>query len=287
MPMTITAKVIEDSMWSGVRLTTMELRYPRFIHAEFMTHRMFSRNASSSRAIPVAKLIEDVERDPAMPIHWGKNQPGMQAHEEHDSRITHTHSDTGVISNKLAPTEAWLMARDNAVDMARAFHEAGYHKQIVNRLIEPFSHITVVVTATEWENFFKLRMSPNEVMDPTFPAQPEIQQLAIEMAVAMYNSTPTERKEHLPYVTLNEREAGHPLDYLAMLSSARCARTSYLTHERKPPHPDDDNILAQKLQSREHWSPFEHPARWQWGSSDYCWNANLRGWRSFRHQLGA
>ena len=87
--MTITAKVICDSICkhSKIRITTLELEYPRFIHSEFMTHRMFSRNASSSRAIPVARQIEMIKEDPAMPIHWGKNQPGMQAKEENTALV--------------------------------------------------------------------------------------------------------------------------------------------------------------------------------------------------------
>ena len=81
--MTIQAKIIEDSISStGKRITTFQLLYPRFIHAELMTHRVFSRNASSSRAIPVTKMLAMVREDPAMPIHWGRNQPGMQAKEE-------------------------------------------------------------------------------------------------------------------------------------------------------------------------------------------------------------
>ena len=76
-------KVIADSISeSGKRITTFQLKYPRFIHSEVMTHRVFSRNASSSRAIPVKKMIEQVRNNPAMPIHWGANQSGMQAKNE-------------------------------------------------------------------------------------------------------------------------------------------------------------------------------------------------------------
>src|SRR3954468_9455857 len=87
--MTITAKVIADSVGpDNPRLTTMQLRYPCFIHAEFMTHRVFSRNASSSRATPVERAIQKIMDEPAMPIHWGKNQAGMQAAEENDALVT-------------------------------------------------------------------------------------------------------------------------------------------------------------------------------------------------------
>ena len=154
--MTITAKIIADSISpAGARLTTLQLRYPRFIHAEFMTHRMFSRNASSSRAIPVERLIQDVLDDPAMPVFWGKNQPGMQAREDHHALV----GGEGVsgydhFDDSITREAAWLISRGIAIQHAREFAKAGYHKQIVNRLLEPFSHINVVVTATEWENFF-------------------------------------------------------------------------------------------------------------------------------------
>ena len=134
--MTITAKVICDSICkqSKIRITTLELEYPRFIHSEFMTHRVFSRNASSSRAIPVAKVIQAVIDNPAMPIHWGKNQSGMQAHEELDD------------SHKKSAERLWLDARDCAVQLAKEMSEVGAHKQVVNRILEPFTHIKVIVT---------------------------------------------------------------------------------------------------------------------------------------------
>jgi len=185
--MTITAKIIADSVSpDGVRITTMQLRYPRFIHAEFLTHRMFSRNASSSRAIPVERLIADIEADHAMPVYWGKNQKGMQAREECDGRVKSwefgpSPSEFGGGMSWTAE-EAWHFARDNAIKMARAFHEAGYHKQIVNRLLEPFSHINVLVTATDWANFYALRRHED--------AQPEMKALADAMWEAQQASEP-------------------------------------------------------------------------------------------------
>ncbi len=139
--MTISAKIILDSIYGESRLTTMELKYPRFIHSEFMTHRVFSRNASSSRAIPVSKLIDQIIANPAMPIHWGKNQPGMQASEEHNAEVIHEDPEYRHMSKE----EAWLAARDEAVKFAMAFDKAGYHKQIVNRILEPFSHFLNVL----------------------------------------------------------------------------------------------------------------------------------------------
>src|SRR6266852_249577 len=127
--MTITAKIIADSISEqNIRITSIQCRYPKFIHGEFLTHRQFSRNSSSSRAIPVERLIKDVEDDPVIPSFWGKNQKGMQANEECDE----------LINQGIPREDAWIAARDHAIKFARMFNNAGYHKQIVNRLLEPF-----------------------------------------------------------------------------------------------------------------------------------------------------
>src|SRR3954452_24195130 len=74
------AKVLADSVSpAGQRLTTLEATFPRFVLAEFNTHRVFSRNSASSRAIPVAKQLRRVLDDPYVPIEFGSNKPGMQA----------------------------------------------------------------------------------------------------------------------------------------------------------------------------------------------------------------
>jgi thymidylate synthase ThyX len=271
------AKVIEDSTTTlGKRITTMQLRYPRFIHAEMMTHRVFSRNASSSRAIPVTKMLEQVRNEPAMPIHWGQNQPGMQADQELCDQ------------NKRIAQVYWIEAAKRAADTAQQMNEMGLHKQVANRILEPFQFISVVVTATEWENFFKLR-------DHT-DAQPEIKYLAQMMKAAMSESIPTVRFHsmfltanveswHLPYVTQKER-----LDYkfettmLAKVSSARCARVSYLTHEGKAPDIAKDLDLYDRLVGSEpiHASPTEHPAEVaRQDSADTCYK-NFRGWVQHR-----
>lgn len=242
--MTITAKVIEDSISKqDIRLTTMQLTYPRFIHSEVMTHRVFSRNASSSRAIPVAKMIEMVRTDPAMPIHWGKNQPGMQAHEE----LTGLELDHA--------KQLWKIAADEAADTAKYMVNLGVHKQVANRILEPFQHIHVVVTATEWENFFNLRNHQD--------AQPEIRALAIVMREAMDASKPKvllDGEWHLPYVL--EEEYSNTLANLRKMSAARCARVSYLTHDGKTPDIDKDLELYSRLIDSEpmHASPIEHQA---------------------------
>ena len=269
--MSITAKVIEDSISPKARrLTTFELRYPRFIHAEFMTHRHFSRNASSSRAIPVERQIQSILDDTAMPIHWGKNQAGMQAHEENDAavQIVRKTEHYGHLPKYVTAQEAWEEARDRAVEMAIAFHDAGYHKQVVNRILEPFSHITVVCTSTQYDNFFGLRRHPD--------AQPEIKALADAMYEAMEESTPTvlhPGEWHLPYVTDElwdtideygsaELTGQEITDMVLKCSVARCARVSYKTHDGGTPTIESDLALYDRLVGAQplHASPAEHQA---------------------------
>lgn len=277
--MTITATIIADSTDSRhARITTMQLRYPRFVHAEFMTHRVFSRNASSSRAIPVARLIQDIIDDTAMPIHWGKNQKGMQADEEHNALVGRYFFDTTLEGQYLegSPQDAWNFARDCAIIMAKEFDKAGYHKQIVNRLLEPFSHINVIVTATDWQNFFDLRLHPD--------AQPEMQKLARQMKIAMDASTPEllgGGEWHLPYVT-REEMGEHPYRILKAISAARCARVSYMTHDGIKPRLDDDMDLANRLLEGHHMSPFEHQATPD-AISNY--HANFFHWKSYRKEI--
>jgi Thymidylate synthase complementing protein len=265
---TITAKIIADSVGEHApRLTTMELRYPRCIHPEVMTHRVFSRNASSSRAIPVERLIQDVLDDPFIPLHWGKNQRGMQADEECNETVQPQNNDD---KRHAMPREhAWLAAMHNAVRSAKEFSKAGYHKQVVNRLLEPFAHINVVVTSTEWSNFFALRDHPD--------AEPHICILAQRMKEALSNSEPKLLEHgdwHLPYVTgedlfqIDQSDPpipDQPQDYLAVrLSVARCARVSYKTHDGRTPNVDEDLKLAEHLLGSVplHASPAEHQAQY-------------------------
>jgi thymidylate synthase ThyX len=277
----ISAKIIADSICSGIRLTTMELNYPRFIHSEFMTHRMFSRNASSSRAIPIEKNIVEVQDNLVMPIHWGKNQPGMQAKEE--------------IIEIGEARDQWIFASDNAVYHAEKLHDLGIHKQVANRLLEPFQYIKVIVTATEWENFFNLRLHPD--------AQPEMKQLAVVMQAAMNGSTPDELTQgqwHLPYISWDERSR-LTRDVATKCSVARCARVSYLNHDNSYPDVEKDIALADRLLKDGHMSPFEHQATpmnfkyiQQWYDLKGVthqdvhgenWSGNFRGWLQYRQML--
>lgn len=264
------AKVIEHSSTSrhSVELVTLQLRYPRFIHAEFLTHRAFSRNSSSSRAIPVAKMIEQVRNDPAMPVQWGKNQPGMQAREELRG------------DERMAALCRWRDAGFKAAYEAEWLAKTGAHKQIVNRILEPFQWMHTVVTATEWDNFFALRDHPD--------AQPEIQHLAKLMRAAIAKSNPDDRAAsgwHLPYITDAEREEWSVAPHrLASMSAARCARVSYLKHDGTAPSEEDDIALFRRLVGSKpiHASPTEHQAYpvSQGLSPGMC--NNFRGWAQFR-----
>lgn len=261
-----TATVIADSVNEfGHRITTLQLKYQRFIHAEFLTHRVFSRNSSSSRAIPVAKMIEQVQHDPALPIHWGLNQPGMQAHKEHESPET--------------ARLWWEMSAEAAATQADLLNQLGLHKQIVNRVLEPFQWMHTVVTATEWKNFFELRCHPD--------AQPEFQVLAKAIRDAINASTPIPRYRglnnynswHLPYISDDERENIY-YSFLPKISAARCARVSYLKHDGTHPSGTEDLALFKKLVESKpmHASPCEHQA--SCGSTER--SRNFVGWWQYR-----
>ena len=293
----ISAKILADSISpSGVRMTTMEIEYPRFILAELNTHRMLSKNSASSRAIPVKTMHEHIRNHPATPVHWGKNQPGMQAKAE-------------LTDNDLADAKfIWRRAMDDAIHWAWALADrVGLHKQIANRITEPWMTMKTVISGTEWRNFFWLRAHAD--------AQPEIHQLAVAMWDAYNASTPQHLQPgewHVPYVTTyrdNHTGVLHYLDsndqYISaetarVISASCCAQVSY----RK----NDDSIeKAQKIFDQLihsqpcHASPVEHqatpmdlrttanyePETWEPGvthvsANGDLWSGNLRGWIQHR-----
>ncbi len=264
--MTIEAKILADSLApNGKRIVTFELTYPRFIHAEFMTHRMFSRNAASSRAIPFKKLLKRIQQDPVIPIHWGKNEPGMQANAEVSEET------------KKQCRADWLYARDLAVQQASILFVLGIHKQIVNRLLEPWMHITIIATATERDNFYALRYHP--------AAEPHFQALAKAMWEAEQTSTPrvlSEGEWHLPLVTWND-EIQYDIETLKKLSVARCARVSYLNHDGTNPDIQKDIELHDRLLMNRHLSPLEHQATPLKDSEER--SGNLVGWEQYRKKI--
>lgn len=281
----IEAKVIEDSTYEGgKRLTTMQLKYPRIIHAEAKAHRVIeiggqlidlmedvafmddpslSRNASSTRAIPTAKLANSEFFEPT---RYGKNKAGMQAAEEN------------LEGEALERAKAiWRHMADVCAAGSKELAELGLHKQWAGRPTEWFTHINVVVTATEWDNFFALRDHPD--------AQPEIRELARAMKAAMAASTPRVLgfgEWHLPYLDDAER-LGLPLTDQIACSVARCARVSYLRHDSTAPSIEDDKTLHDRLVLAvpPHMSPTEHQAT---PTLDTNKEANLRGWMQYRRQ---
>ena len=257
--MAYNARVVCDSIGPhGIRLITIEVTYPRFVHSELLTHRVFSRNSSSSRAIPIEKMIQRVISDPVMPVSWGKNQRGMQAGAD-------------LSGDELAAAQiAWLRGRDAAVETARAMATAGLHKQVVNRVLEPWMWITTLITATEWDNFFAQRCHPD--------AQPETRVAAELIRGAMAASVPTHRRWHMPYITADDDE--FDLGSLPALSVARCARVSYLTHDGKRDPEADLDLHGRLIKARPpQWSPFEHVAEVA-QTTDFI--GNFRGWRQYR-----
>lgn len=268
--MTYQVKVVEDSIntFNGIRLTTIQARYPRFIHAEVMTHRVFSRNASSSRAIPVAKMLSQVWNDPAMPIRWGQNIPGMQA--------------GGELSGwrKTVAKGLWKTAGRVACAFAWGMMKAGLHKQWANRILEPWQYISVVITSSEWDNWNSLRRHKD--------AQPEIKALADDIASVMEASKPEVKLWHIPYVTKQERndylDGKVQLDTLLKCSVARCARVSYLTHDGANPDIAKDVELYNRLVGSRpiHASPTEHQAM---AVNKKTFIKNFRGWEQHRVQV--
>lgn len=256
--MSYEAKILADSISpAGHRITTFEVTFPRIVLAEFNTHRVLSRNSASSRAIPVAKKIAAVEADPFVPATFVRNQAGMQAIGELEG---------GELG---AAFLNWNAAKLAALKFAAALAGNGVHKALANRVLEPFSWHTVIVTATDWENFFNLRCHPN--------AQAEIRTVAEMMRDLYQTCTPRPvnyGEWHLPLVERvplnttagNEQDVGEAYWLRAngfdpaKISAARCARVSYLTHDGKH-DPKADLDLYEKLASNGHMSPLEHPAR--------------------------
>lgn len=318
----ISVKIVADSISpSGSRITTFELEYPRIIHSELMTHRLLSRNAMSSRAIPIKKMIEQVQQNPAMPVKFGKNQPGMQDAGEHSAQL----------GDGYSAEEWWKLAGLSAARFAAEFADAGYHKQIANRLLEPYQRMKTVVTATDWNNFFWLRVDPD--------ADPTIYELAKAMKEASDNSIPDPLEPgqwHTPYVDhvygfedIDDKECAVFEGYCVLdeenkpvmltleealaISASCCAQVSYRVLNTSKEKALD---IYEKLVSgnKVHASPFEHqatpmteyreiensdyltighinfprdPSSWEEGITHadrqgQLWSGNLRGWRQHR-----
>lgn len=232
-------KILADSISpTGHRLTSFEVTFPRIVLAEVNTHCVISKNSASSRAIPVDKRIAAVEEDRFVPEAFGRNQKGMQP------------GDALSGDEAIFAQNEWAAAGRHMIEHARALARLGVHKQYANRLLEPFSWHTAVITATDWDNFFHLRVNPL--------AQGEFRKAAELMRANMANSEPRSIDNgqwHTPYV-----EPEEALDQAWKVSVGRCARVSYLT-QNGVRDPAEDAALTDKLLENGHMSPFEHVAR--------------------------
>lgn len=264
--MNFEVKIIADSVSekTGKRLTTFQLKYPRFIHSELMTHRMFSKNASSSRAIPVKTFIKNLREDPATFVEWGKNQSGMQAKELLDDE------------SKMRCNALWLKGRDYAIEIAEAMMAEGAHKQIVNRVLEPWCHMNTILSGTEYDNLWDLRVHPD--------AQPEFQHLASMMRdlYLHFHKDPTVLKRaewHLPYV--HEAEKERSISSKIKVSVARSCRVSYNNHDQTEPNYEKDCALHDQLLASipKHASPAEHQAVCMGNTERY---GNFIGFKQYR-----
>jgi thymidylate synthase ThyX len=264
MSRNIDIEIVADSINpAGKRITSALWTYPRFIHAEIMTHRMFSRNAASSRAIPIKKMMQAVREDPAMPEWWGSNKPGMQAGEQLDGEA------------KADALTNWLAAKTAALSFAEELESVGLHKQIANRVLEPWMRITVLVTATEWDNFFALRAHP--------AAQPEFQILAYRMLNAMVNLSQPKYLNwgewHVPFDPGTDKSLHDRL----VTSVAKAARTSYVAFDSNKTL-EEQETLFKSMRDNGHWSPFEHQAQ---AVSGIMHSGNFTGnWRQYRQEFG-
>lgn len=264
-------KVIADSISKeGKRITTFELIYPRFIHAEMLRHRVFSRTVESSRAKPIKKNLDEVRINPVLPRHLTLNEPGMVGTKE----ITDFNKKEDIYDS-LA-----MLAHMTVTAIEFLEQEYHLHKQVLNRYLEPFLNTKEVVTSTEWDNFFTLRLASD--------AEPHIQELAALMKKGLEQSIPKLVKTngvHLPYVT-KEEKSKYPINTLIKISSARCARCSYKLYDGTTDI-EKDLALYEKLRKGKHLSPMEHVAIADYKDYDGNWanpeyHGNFVGWCQHR-----
>ena len=265
-------KIILDSVnpYNNARFTTFQLKYWRPILAETNTHRKFTRNASSSRAQSFKKRCETIYNEPTVPTHWNAEQKGMQGGMEFPNEVK------DLINNEIGQLARLTIDKIQALN-SRVKAETGYeiHKQYLNRYLEPFTQVTQLISATNFDNFFKLRMSEE--------AQPEINDVATEMFWLLNENQPVSRKIHLPYISMEDlMEYGE--DLCTRISVARCARVCVHTYDGQHYLLEKDLGLHDMLLENGHMSPFEHIALAD-NNSKIVPFYNLDGWKSYRYAL--
>jgi hypothetical protein len=184
---------------------------------------------------------------------------------------------------RLAIAKAgWFNLRYAACGVNWLFEKIGLHKQIANRIIEPWMWSTYLITATDWDNLFCLR--------DHHAAQPELRHVIKLLINAYYNSKPKRLdydEWHLPFIQQEETYL-NSIEYLKKVSVARCARISYLTHDGKRDTKKDIDLFNRLLDPSgngdpdepSHMSPFEHVATPQ--KEINSMTGNFRGWNQFR-----
>jgi hypothetical protein len=249
----------------------MEVRMHLSMQRAFNTHRAFSRNSASNRAIPVARNLARIAEEPVLPLVWPQERPGMQGGPPLPTSKADQARDT------------WLAARDNAVTAVEQLLNLGVHKSIANRLLEPFQAVTIIVTATDWDDFFAQRIGAYDA-EPL--AQAEIRAPAEHMWKAMQRSTPEKLslgQWHLPYLNAWELKT-LPQEQAISISVARCARVSYLTHTGVRDVQADLNLFQRLVTANPpHWSPLEHVATPALPTETV--KGNFTGWHQLRHLL--
>ena len=279
----VAASILLDTVSAaGARITTFELKLPKTLLAQLNTHRVFSRSAASSRAIPVTRTIQMALEDPVIPLLFGKNAKGMQAN--------------GKVDDERQVHAIWLQGLQRAVETATALKDCGLHKQHANRVLEPYLHAKVILTSTTFDNFFKLRCSPH--------AQPEMEALACEMRDKLAASVPVQGFTHVPMLTLEDQQRAEARIALGdivlpssitrhfaggaaaasgwLISAGRCARVSYLTHDGRRDIGEDIRLALDLIRDG-HWSPYEHQA---YAFPDKTSKSgNFTGWRQLRKGL--
>lgn len=306
------ATVICDSRNEfGQRITTFIITFPRYLLAEFNTHRMLSRNSASSRAIRFEKMVQSVMDNPFISLRWQKDHPGMQGTEYFEGE------------DEIIARGLWLEARNIAIDAAKKLNSPSYFsggesrvtKQICNRLLEPFMFHTCLCTGTEWENFFALRAHKD--------AEIHFQDLAEKMLVAINESEPKQLKAGEWHIPFGDQLPAHDIKELITklypnqetdlnwymeksqelrikIATFRCAQISYLSHENSMSY---EKMLEKHdgLATAGHWSAFEHCARamsadefnfhsdMKWIGGDFFntnkesgWSGNYKGFIQYR-----
>lgn len=258
---TPTVQLIADTTWNGHRITTFEVDIWKLLLAQLNTHGLLARSAASSRAIPAKKLRAFISANPFVPI-FTKEQAGM-------------------VGGELGPMESdaarkvWLESLASQLDYAEQLSALGVHKEVANRLLEPYMRTKVVITATEWRNFIALRGGKG--------AQSEWSEITAGIREGLETSKPRKSQRHAPFVPVKDENelAWLEIGYVLKVSAARCSRTSFMLDQRPEKTISDELALADSLAAEGHWSPFDHPAIAAAGK-----HGRFVGWKSFRSTFG-